>query len=236
MTMCSFHSFFTNQIVLPPLTTSEERRKKISATFRRTRGRYRNFRKRLSQEISKTNVLPRELQQRLITELDKRLDVDLDELLSSPKLRVKLSPAKLDKLLLELYDSVTEGPSGDVFRVIGGGANVGMQNLYLKQQQSKMAKTGCPEEFPDYPEDLTPTGLVKRALSRNFRKWQLANDDDTFPSSETTANTPTLRRQEQTPKMSLVNSIPRTGILLRSVHRGSFAPYRPSMKQYSPLI
>eukprot|EP00804_Cyclotella_cryptica_P012376 CCRYP_010832-RA/>CCRYP_010832-RA protein AED:0.05 eAED:0.05 QI:418/1/1/1/1/1/7/44/883 len=223
-------------IVLPPLTTSEERRKKISATFRRTRGRYRNFRKRLSQEISKTNVLPKELQQRLITELDKRLDVDLDELLSSPKLRVRLSPAKLDKLLLELYDSVTEGPSGDVFRVIGGGANVGMQNLYLKQQQSKMAKMGYLEEFPHDPTDSTPTGLVKRALSRNFRKWQLANDDDTLSSAETTAKAPTRRRQKQIPKMSLVNSTPRSEAVLRSVYSGSFAQHRPSMPRYSPLI
>lgn len=164
------------------------------------------------------------------------MDLDLDELLSSPKLRVKLSPAKLDKLLLELYDSVTEGPSGDVFRVIGGGANVGMQNLYLKQQQSKMAKMGYLEEFPDEPADLTPTDLVKRALSRNFRKWQLANDDDTLSSAERTSKAPMRRRQKQIPKMSLVNSIPGSETLLRSVYRGSFAPHRPSMPRYSPLI
>ena len=115
-------------VSLPPLTSNEEQRKKISRTFRRTRGRYRYFRARLSEEISKSNVLPKPLQQRLTAELDKRLDVDLDELLSSPKLRVKLSPAKLDKLLLELYDSVVQGPSGDVFRVIGGGSNVGRQS------------------------------------------------------------------------------------------------------------
>merc|ERR1712085_199584 len=88
-------------IDLPPIAASEKQRKKISRSFGRTRERYRNFRSRLSQEITKSNVLPKELQQRLITELDKRLDVDLDELLSSPKLRVNISPAKLDKRLLE---------------------------------------------------------------------------------------------------------------------------------------
>lgn len=227
------------QIVLPPLTTSDERRKKLTASFRRTRGRYRNFRKRLSQDISKTNVLPKELQQRLITELDKRLDVDLDELLSSPKLRVKLSPAKLDKLLLELYDSVTEGPSGDVFRVIGGGANVGMQNLYLKQQQTKIAKMGYLEDYSDEFDELTPTALVKRALSRNFpARWQLEvnNDDDTMTTPHTTSQTSTGRRRKQATKMSLINFAPRLDASLRVVRGGSFASFRPSLPRYSPLI
>ena len=75
-------------------------------------------------------MLPQRTKEQLIAELDKRLNVDLDDLLSSPKLRVKLSPAKLDKLLLELYDGVIQGESGDIFRVIGGGANVGNQRSW----------------------------------------------------------------------------------------------------------
>ena len=223
------------------MTTSEKQRKRLSRTFKKTRERYRSFRKRLSQDISKSNVLPKELQQRLITELDKRLDVDFDELMSSPKLRVKLSPAKLDKLLLELYDSVTDGPSGDVFRVIGGGANVGKQNLYMKQQQSKLTMTQYHVDLEDL-EDSTPVSLVKKALRRNLlTKHQIDFEDDTLISSTKTSID--MRNNEQTPKMSLMPSTPNTNASIRQLHRGSFVPYRPSfasyrpsMPRYSPLI
>jgi hypothetical protein len=45
------HMFFL-QIALPPLVESEEGRKGLSTVLRFTRHRYRQFRKRLSQEIS----------------------------------------------------------------------------------------------------------------------------------------------------------------------------------------
>jgi len=226
-------------IDLPPLTTSEEQRKKISLSFRRTRGRYRDFRSRLSQEISKTDVLPKDLQQRLITELDKRLDVDLDELLSSPKLRVKLSPAKLDKLLLDLYDGVVQGPRGDVFRVIGGGANVGRQDLYIKQQQSKLTKSQNQGKPPlvdstalsEGTDTSTPTSLVKRALKRNLpQKSANLRSSNSEHLKE--------RNKKEAPKMSHlarnVQSDSSWGV--RLVHHGSFTPSRPPISKYSPLI
>lgn len=178
-------------------------------------------------------MLPKELQQRLINELDKRLDVDLDELLSSPKLRVKLSPAKLDKLLLELYDGVVQGPSGDVFRVIGGGANVGRQNLYMQQQQSKLAKivdtTAMSED-----DASTPTSLVKRALKRNLLEEKGSHRRSVNGMN---ANNNEQRRRE-VPKMSL---LPRHVLSDRSwgarlVHRGSFTLSKPRPNKYSPLI
>jgi len=122
------------ELPLPPLVESETQRTKIISAFRLTRGRYRRFRTRLSQEIQQSNVLPKDLQKKIVAELDKRLDLDLDEILDSQTLRIKLSPAELDKLLLELYNSVVQGPRGDVFRVIGGGTDVGKQFLYLQQQ------------------------------------------------------------------------------------------------------
>lgn len=240
-------------IDLPPLTASVEQRKKLSRTFRRTRGRYRNFRSRLSQEITKSNVLPKELQHRLITELDKRLDVDLDELLSSPKLRVKLSPAKLDKLLLELYDSVVEGPRGDVFRVIGGGATVGRQNLYIKQQQkSKLtAESQHGEKLPGMVVDVktensshdatgvvsTPTSLVKRALQRNLPPKGTANL--MTPSAVSRDPHPKPSKERGAPKMSLLAKSARSDSTwsVRLVRHGSFAQlHRPPISKYSPLI
>lgn len=208
-------------IDLPPLTASKEQRKKISLTFTRTRARYRNFRSRLAQDITKTNVLPKDLQLKLISELDKRLDVDLDELLNSPKLRVKLSPAKLDKLLLELYDGVTKGPGGDVFRVIGGGANVGRQALYIKQQQSGKRPiypgTQPLEDFASFPDG--PTSLVKRALKRNLPQKREGNE-------------------KEAPKMSLIGkkyrSNPPCGV--RAISPGKFTQSLPSRHRYVPLI
>jgi len=201
--------------VLPPLLSGNEvQRQKLSRSFRRTRGRYRNFRSRLSQELSKTNVLPQRTKEQLIAELDKRLNVDLDDLLSSPKLRVKLSPAKLDKLLLELYDGVIQGESGDIFRVIGGGANVGRQNRYVKQQ-TRLAKNQMKQDLAAdiAPHALTPTSLVKRALRRN------------------------LPREDRAPKMALVSfERPDDNWRLRQVSYGSFTPPVLRQKQYSPLI
>jgi hypothetical protein len=119
----------------------------------------------------------------MIAELDKRLELDIDAILESPKLRLQLSPAELDKQLLELYNIVTQGPGGDVVRVIGGGTNVGMQNLYMKRQARKQAQQSDPDGADsDWPFSLpvfsegddveekerTTTQWVKLALRRNL--------------------------------------------------------------------
>jgi hypothetical protein len=179
-------------------------------------------------------VLPKDVQQRLIAELDKRLDVNLDEFLGSPKLRVKLSPAKLDKLLLELYDNVTKGPSGDVLRVIGGGANVGRQALYIKQQQSKLSNNvqdqGNSIDF-NGADSSTPTSLVKRALKRNFPQKRANN---WLPSSDS----PKDRNKSEVPKMSHLGKSSRSDSSwgVRLVHQGSFTRSLPPRHKYSPLI
>ena len=223
-------------IILPSIKINKERKQLISRSFRKTRGRYRNFRTRLSQEIMKSDVLPKELQQRLIAELDKRLDVDLDELLDSPKLRVKLSPAKLDKLLLDLYDGVTKGPSGDVFRVIGGGACVGRQHQY----QQQVAKTGShqqskPPTFLDASvlNKSSPTTLVTKALNRNLPY----NEEEKIDDTTITENN---RKEENAPKMSLSCHRPRqvqsSSWGVRLVRHGSFTQSRPPRTRYVPLI
>ena len=223
--------------------------KKISKTFHRTRGRYRSFRSKLSQDISKTNVLPKELQQRLMTELDKRLDVDLDELLSSPKLRVKLSPAKLDKLLLELYDGVIQGSSGDVFRVIGGGSTVGRQNLYVKQKEQQLKEAEMQQyegKSPPLAEDhvatlvgggdaSTPTSLVKRALKRNLPQNKWTNS----LSKSADVGHPKEEKKREVPKMSLLTRSTQSNHssrMVRPVRYGGFTPKIPPRTKFSSLI
>lgn len=119
----------------------------------------------------------------MIAELDKRLELDIDAIMESPKLRLQLSPAELDNQLLELYNKVSQGPGGDVVRVIGGGTNVGMQNLYMKRQARKKAQQNDPDGADsDWPFSLpvfsdgdeveekerTTTQWVKLALRRNL--------------------------------------------------------------------
>jgi hypothetical protein len=75
----------------------------------------------------------------LVSELDKRLDLDIDRIIESPKLRLQLSPAELDQRLLELYKSIAEGPTGDVLRIIGGGQEVALQDFYIKSRAARNA-------------------------------------------------------------------------------------------------
>jgi hypothetical protein len=157
------------EISLPPLIEDESRRKRVTKTLKKTRLRFRQFRSRLSQEIQDSNVLPKDLQHRVVNELDKKLDLDLDTVLASPKLRLKLSAAELDKQLLELYNKVSQSPSGDVLRVVGGGTDVGKQNLYLKQQARKGKRENPTKKFESreiYQEEDGAAGLVRLTLAQ----------------------------------------------------------------------
>jgi hypothetical protein len=181
------------QIDLPPLIDDLEQRQRIASTFRSTRRRYRQFRSRLSEELKQSKVLPKELQRRLTLELDRRLDLDIEKILESPKLRLQLSPAELDKRLLDIYNEVSRSPSGDILRLIGGGTNVGLQNLYMQRQASKqrrlerlLRKAGKRQSlFEDEtnPQDRTPTQWVTWALRRNLPPARLRAPSLTTSSS-----------------------------------------------------
>ena len=136
--------------------------------MKKTRLRFRQFRSRLSQEIQDNNVLPEDLQHRVVNELEKKLDLDLATVLASPKLRLKLSAAELDKQLLELYNKVSQSPSGDVLRVVGGGTDVGKQNLYVKQQarRGRMPRRNVFEPREVYQEEDGAAGLVRLTLAQ----------------------------------------------------------------------
>jgi hypothetical protein len=225
------------EIDLPPLIDNEERRKQISATVKKTRERFRQFRSTLSEEIRQSDVLPKELKNRLVKELDKRLDLDVDTLLGSPKLKLQLSPAELDRLLLDLYNTVSEDPLGDVLRVIGGGSNVGRQSQYMKQLAQKEKSLGKSDQRrissflsppPQFLEDKgtgesrTATRLIKRALQKNFQSTQtpfVANPKLGSQSSKS---------DDTTTQMTLgnLNHCSRQFMIKNNIH-----PRFPSMKQ-----
>jgi hypothetical protein len=160
-----------------------------------------------------TAVLPKFLRDYFISELDKRLDLDIDEIIESPKLEVNLSPAELDNQLLELYNKISESPGGDVLRLIGGGQEIGLQNLYIKRQAKKNRSRG--KEIQDAQRQHrfpfvfdgnewgigTASQRVKWALQRNIPSGQRA---------ENSAKTTVLRSKKQdSSKMSMsLNSFP----------------------------
>lgn len=195
--------------------------------MKNSRSRFRQFRSRLSQEVQESNVLPKDLQRRVVSELDKRLDIDLDSGLTSPTLRLKLAPAELDKQLLELYNKVSQSPSGDVLRVVGGGIDVGKQNLYVKQESRKHQKqteessfwgvdgsTSSQHRDGNSNDESSPTTLIKETLRRHMADTG-GQDDDTLPSHPSISDDSNPRSNSRL----YVTSVPQM--------RGFGSPYQP---------
>lgn len=136
------------------------------------------------------------MKQLLVNELEKRLELDIDRILDSPKLRLQLSPAELDKQLLELYKKVADGPSGDMLRIIGGGKEVALQDFYIKKQAARGRAKKSPtadkltfgpfEALGDDAEGgrRTASQLVNSVLRRNLPKTEIIPRDEDYASDE----------------------------------------------------
>lgn len=154
-------------------------------------------------------MLPSGVKHRLVNELDKRLDLDIDQILDTPKLRLQLSPAELDKRLLELYKDIAgNGPRGDILRIIGGGNDVALQDLYLRKQALK-ERAKNPGRSTTYALSLGPTVLddeatekktasqwVNLALRRNLAKSS-SNDVGTGGTTNPPTNTDETKKNNQ---------------------------------------
>ena len=190
----------------------------------------------------------------MMNELEKRLDLDLDEILESPKLRLALSPAELDKQLLELYNRVTDGPGGDILRIVGGGQEVALQSLYLRRQAFKQraknprydplfAFTGLDGDDDDDDFDMdqkTVSDWVSRALRRNLQR----RPTSTTPSQNGDASHNGKESSEKTESSSMKMSISfpgakqnlaRSGVRVSSAS-SSFCPKRSPASSFSILI
>ena len=112
--------------------------------------------------------MPKPIRERLVGELSKRLDIDIEEAITSPKLKLQLSPAELDSSLLELYEKMIESPGGDLLRLIGGGGAIAMQNLYLRRQieKERMKNGWLPDVFPSLVDEADDDGAVEGPLQR----------------------------------------------------------------------
>jgi hypothetical protein len=129
-------------------------------------------------------VLPTRVKERLASELGKRLDLDIDKILETPKLELQLSPAELDRRLLELYESVAGGPGGDLLRVISGGNDVAFQQMYIKRNEARkrrknlMGRSVVFGPFDDRDENAQTTSQwVQRALRRNLPQKRIPVPD-----------------------------------------------------------
>mmetsp|Transcript_18964 Transcript_18964/g.26766 ORF Transcript_18964/g.26766 Transcript_18964/m.26766 type:complete len:945 (-) Transcript_18964:1343-4177(-) len=252
------------EIGLPPVVEDEEARNRIVSTFSQSRETYRQFRSRLSQEVQQSNVLPKELQKRMVAELDKRLDVDIETLLDSPKLRLQLSPAELDSRLLKFYKDITKGQLGDVLRIIGGGTEVGRQTLYIKKQASKQRNRemklanstvssidwlppGLDDILDDTsdPTESIATQMVKRALKRNLpvRKASSLNAAHNDANEQQNGLRVQSKNKRDTTKMSLsilgrgdACQQPIIGVPVQHITKTGFIPRSMRRQSYIPLI
>lgn len=217
------------EIPLPPLIEDEKRRKQISTTLQNTKERYQQFRSRLSSEILQNKVLPMKLRERIAADFEKELDLDIEEILESPKLRLKLSPAELDKKLLELYNGVSAGPGGDLLRIIGGGGEVALQNRYVRRQALKQRRpTNKLDLFPfggsvmydlddtsTTESDRSASQWIRWALKRNLPKnvgvgfYQSKRDSQTETRISKTADAEANHINKKTPRMSTFSCSPR---------------------------
>jgi hypothetical protein len=152
-------------------------------------------------------------------ELDKRLDLDIDTILESPKLRLQLSPAELDNRLLNFYNELVKGPGGDVIRLGVGGTTVGRQNLYMKKQAQKnrrRQRSGLEYDdaftLPAFSQvdeitderNRTPTQWVTLALRRNLPSKN-ANSASFVPKPTTTKGTTKEERSKKTTQMTMLS-------------------------------
>jgi len=175
-------------------------------------------------------VLPNRVKQSLVNELDKRLDLDIDFILQSPKLSLKLSPAELDKQLLDLYKNVADGPRGDVLRVIGGGNDVALQDRYvkrkkrrLKNRQSLLGPVTSAEE-----KERTTSQWVNSVLKRNLPKIEdgVAGRDGNGNKSDETKMCLTSRHD---PSFSHISS-------RQTAFTNTFCPKRSRVTSFTLLI
>ena len=175
-------------------------------------------------------VLPARVKQRLTSELGKRLDLDIDKILESPKLEVQLSPAELDRRLLELYESVAGSPGGDLLRVISGGSAVAFQQMYIKRNEARKRRknrTGRNVVFgPFYGDDRddnarTTSQWVQRALRRNLPQKSIPVPD----------------KEKDVSKLNMCHSLPAPSRAFTLVHtsNGMFCP-RAAASRFSILM
>jgi hypothetical protein len=181
------------------------------------------------------------LKDRLISELNKRFDLDIDNMMESPKLRLKLSPAELDKQLLELYNTICDGPRGDLLRKIGGGSEVAFQTSYIKRKARKLAvrnaknqtsgtSLGLLDSFRDENDydvqERTASQWVNWALRRNLPKAGSASQADQKP--------PTVRSSKSDKSdmtMSLANA---PSARSKNVQCGIKAPWASTANRFCP--
>jgi digalactosyldiacylglycerol synthase len=237
------------EISLPPLVESIEGRKALATTLRVSRDRYRLFRNRLSNEIENSSVLPKPLREKMLSELNKRLDLNLDEILESPKLRLKLSPAELDKACLEVHDKISQSPSGDVLRVLCGAGSIGLQNLYMRRQaikQKRRDRTG--ESVPYFLDDVDmeeesermPVQRIRWAMRRNLPKKN--GKSSTLPARKKATAVEQTTQTRDTPSMSALGrkppplTVPSSWVGMRSASSLKLRPPVCRSKSVSLLI
>ena len=123
---------------------------------------------------------------------------------------MKLSPAELDKQLLELYELAADGPGGDLLRIIGGGNDVALQHRYMKRKalndlRAARSKNATAPFFVDTASANTDeqTRTTSQWVQWTMRKNLPSNGTFAFPPNPipddtTVEESGTARKNEET--------------------------------------
>lgn len=153
----------------------------------------------------------------------------------------------MDQRLLELYNSFSEGPTGDVLRIIGGGQEVALQDFYIKNraarnaakdpQASEKLRFGPFQTRGDDSDDAkrTASQWVNLVLRRNLPKNEVSishgSQEEKLDKPKMSMSLTTTRA----PYPAVAGWSSKTGLGCTSfVHRSS--PARSPIRSFSLLI
>lgn len=166
--------------------------------------------------------------------------MDIDNILESPKLRLQLSPAELDKKLLEFYKDVTDGPRGDVLRVIGGGQEVAFQDLYIKRRASRSRRNQDVDNsslsFGPLNDSVEVNDIKPKTASQWVQQALVKNLENSFTAPKSKPNKKNSENDKNNMKMFNPSHKFNSGRVLPITSKSQFCPPRSSTRSFSLLI
>ena len=161
-------------------------------------------------------------------------------MLESPKLRLQLSPAELDKRLLELYKNISDGPRGDLLRVLGGGQEVAFQDFYIKRRASKLRRNkdidSSSLSFGPFGDSLDEEDIKPNTASQWVQKALVKNLENSLTTPKPKPNKKASAKDKSNMKMLNPSHRSVSGRVAYVTSPSQFCPPRSATRSFSLLI